>query len=92
MAIISQLRPSVRNDTILRLEEFRSLAKFEIPIQLDRQGEVSSPSRLCSDNLAATAQKGARSGSHNSDRYHYRRALGNQKSTGEQNTITTDVL
>jgi hypothetical protein len=43
MAIISQLRPSVRNDTILRLEEFRSLAKFEIPIQLDRQGEVSSP-------------------------------------------------
>ena len=73
-------------------EEFRSLAKFEIPIQLDRQGEVSSPSRLCSNNLAATAQKGARSRSHNFDRYHHGRALGNQKSTGEQNTIITDVL
>ena len=89
---MSQLRSSARNDTILRLDKFRSLAKFEIPIQLDRQGEVSSPSRLCSDNLAAAAQKGARSRSHNSDLYHYGRALGNQKSTGEQNTIITDVL
>jgi hypothetical protein len=88
----SELRPSARDDTILCSEEFRSLAKFEIPIQLDRQGEVSSSSRLCSDNLAATAQESAGSGSHNFDGYHYGRALGNQKSSGEQNTITADVL